>query len=628
MRFVAIGLLWTCSILLGCSQSTVTADKADSQNSSYQKVTSPKAVTQSDRYSHPCLVDVTRSVGINFQHVVGALDGFSMPQIMGSGGALFDFDNDNDLDVLLIQGASSDSTSGNASSSPTSSNPAGLKLFRQDSPTQFTDVTSTSGIRGNGFGMGCAVADVNNDGYVDLYITRYGDDSLYLNQGNGQFIDATTSARISNPQWGTAASFFDYDRDGWLDLFVVNYVDFFPGSICEDGAGRRDFCGPESLAGTTCKLYHNITGSASANNTSTSNTSADNKPDSQSPSRGGEGPKFEDVTVASGIARRVGKGLGVICRDFDMDGRQDILVANDGMENFLWIQHDNSVFSNEALLRGVALNRIGEAEANMGIVADDFNRDGFSDLFITHLREESDTLFRGAQFGQFSDQTVASGFAVTSLPFTSFGVAAIDFDHDADLDLAICNGGVKRGLKTDSKDVEDFWRDYAQRNEVYLNNGRGDFVSEEKLGGSDFARRIEVSRALLSGDVDNDGDVDLLVTNCAGPARLYHNEFPKQGNWLTITARDPALNRVALGAQIQMVAGKLVINRELNPSTGYLGSNDPRVHFGLGKAPRYDAIRVYWPSGSGEIEEFPGGQLNQQITLVRGTGRVLAGASP
>ncbi len=534
-----------------------------------------------------------------FRHEVGALDGYSMPQIMGSGGALLDIDNDSELDVLLIQGATNDSVN----SLP------GLKLFRQEAPNQFNDITTNSGISAPGFGMGCAVGDVDNDGDVDVYITRYGEDSLHLNQGDGRFTDTTVASGISNPQWGTAASFFDYDRDGWLDLFVVNYVDFFPGSICEDGAGRRDFCGPESLAGTTCKLYHNIT----------AKTTADG--------RAGEGPQFEDVTVSSGIARRVGKGLGVICRDFDMDGRQDIFVANDGLENFLWIQHDNFVFSNEALLRGVALNRVGEAEANMGVVTDDFDRDGFSDLLITHLREESDTLYRGTQMGQFTDQTVASGLAVTSLPFTSFGITAVDFDHDADLDVAICNGGVKRGASTVASDADPFWRDYAQRNEVYLNNGRGNFVSEEGLGGSSFTRDVEVSRALLSGDMDNDGDIDLLVTNCAGPARLFRNDFPKQGNWLSITAYDPALNRVAIGAQIQLVAGKLVMNREVNPSTGYLGSNDPRVHFGLGNAPRYDAIRVYWPSGSGELEEFPGGQLNQQITLTRGAGRILAGGS-
>ncbi len=562
-------------ITVGCNRTTST------------RTEKPK---QADRYQTACLVDISDSLGIRFRHDVGSLESYSMPQIMGSGGALFDLDNDNDLDLLLISGASN----------PSSASLSGTRLLRQDSPDHFSDVTAASGIVDEGYSMGCAVADVDNDGDLDLYITRYGNDSLYLNQGNGRFTDATTSAGIANPQWATAASFFDYDRDGWLDLFVVNYVDFFPGSICEDGAGQRDFCGPESLSGTASKIYRNV-----------------------SAGRAGQGPLFEDVTVSSGIARRIGKGLGVMCRDFDMDGRLDIFVANDGEENFLWIQHDNFVFSNEAILRGVALNRFGESEANMGVVTDDFNRDGFSDLFITHLREESNTLYHGAQFGQFNDQTVSSGFSVSSLPFTGFGVASVDLDHDADFDLVIVNGGVKRGTRADSPDVDDFWRDYAQRNELYLNDGRGVFQSQEGLGGSDFLQRVEVSRGLLSGDIDNDGDVDLIVTNCSGLARVYRNEFPKLGNWLSIEAHDPTLNRTAIGAQIQVVAGKLVINRELNPSSGYLVSNDPRVHLGLGNAPRYDAIRVYWPSGDGAIEEFPGGEPNRFVKLIRGTGRKL-----
>lgn len=574
-------MLLICLTPAGCKHSTTTPS-----------VEVPKL---SDRFDAPCLIDIATVVGLEFQHSVGTVTNFEMPQIMGSGAGLVDIDGDGDLDVLLIAGASSDA----------SGKRMGSKLFRQDAVDQFTDITQASGLVDQGFGMGCAVGDVDNDGDIDLYITRYGADSLYLNQGQGSFVDATEAAGISNPQWGTAASFFDYDRDGWLDLFVVNYLDYFPGSICEDGAGRRDFCGPESLGGTASKLYRNV-----------------------SASQPGEGPKFEDVTVQSGIARRLGKGLGVLCRDFDMDGRMDILVANDGEENFLWIQHDNFLFSNEAILRGIALNRFGEAEANMGVVADDFNRDGFSDVFVTHLREESNTLFQGAPLGQFLDQTVASGFSVTSLPFTGFGVAAVDFDHDADLDLAIVNGGVKRGPVADAPDVDSFWQSYAQRNELYLNDGKGVFESMIHLGESDFTRRAEVSRALASGDIDNDGDVDLLLTNCAGPARLYRNDFPKQGNWLSLIARDPELNRSAIGAQVQVVAGKLVINRELNPATGYLTSNDMRVHYGLGKATKYDAVRVYWPSGSGDIEEFPGGEANQQVTLVRGTGRILSRTTP
>lgn len=585
MRLLQLWLLFLCLSIVGCSRPI----------SKSHGTSEPSA----DPYAKPCLVDVAKTVGLEFRHSVGREQEYSMPQIMGSGGCLFDFDNDGDLDVFLIGGQ------------PRSNeNNGGSRLFRQDAIDRFVDVTLDSGIVDVGFGMGAAVGDVDNDGDLDLYLTRYGEDSLYLNQGQGRFADATLVAGISNPPWSTAASFCDYDRDGWLDLLVVNYVDYFPGSICEDGAGRRDFCGPESLAGTVSKLYRNVSGQASVSE------------------QASVVPRFEDVTVSAGLARRAGKGLGALCRDFDMDGRVDFLVANDGEENFLWIQHDGGVFSNEAILRGVALNRFGEAEANMGVVAEDFNRDGFSDLFVTHLREESNTLFRGAQFGQFADETVASGFSVTSLPFTGFGVAAVDFDHDADIDLAIANGGVKRGPATEAQDVVPFWRDYAQRNECYLNDGRGTFQSVTGLGGSDFTQRVEVSRALASGDIDNDGDVDLLLTNCAGPARLYRNEFPKNGNWLSVVAYDPSLKRAAIGAQIQLVAGKVVINRELNPSTSYLSVNDLRVHYGLGSANRYDVIRVYWPSGSGEIEEFPGGAVNQQVQLVRGHGRLMTGAAP
>ena len=554
---------------------------------------SPVTSETADLFKQPCLVEITMASDIHFEHDPGELGSYPMPQIMGSGAAFFDFDGDDDLDLLLISGVQR-SLEGKST---------GDKLFRQEANGKFTDVTEWSGIATEGYGMGVAVGDIDNDGDLDLYLTRYGDDRLFQNRGDGRFDDITDQAGIANPQWGTAASFFDYDCDGWLDLFVANYVDFFPGSVCEDGSGRRDYCGPESLKGTVGRLYRNLGKPASSFARST----------------------FEDVTIASGIARRVGKGLGLLCRDFDGDGRPDIFVANDGEENFLWIQHDGHAFSNEAILRGVALNRFGEAQANMGVISDDLNNDGVSDLLVTHLAGEYNTLFQGTQFGQFSDMTVAAGLAVASLPFTGFGVASADFDHDGDVDLAVANGGVKRGHRAESRDVNEFWNDYAQRNEFYLNNGKGEFESQRRLGGSEFTERIEVSRSLVSGDIDNDGDVDLLVTNCAGPARLYRNDFPKLGGWLILSAADPILKRAAIGAQIQVQVGNRSLMRELNPSTGYLGCNDLRVHFGLGNASRYDAIRVFWPDGSMEVEEFPGGAINQSITLKRGSGHILGG---
>lgn len=583
MRALAIWLLVCSLVLPACTPSNNRPAKK------------PETPAEPDPYSKPCLVDISQECGLVFKHSTGPLDGYPMPQIMGSGACLFDFDGDSDLDVFMINGASH-------ATDPSST---GSRLFQQEPPGKFIDVTQNSGIQDTGYGMGAAVGDVDNDGDLDLYVTRYGEDSLYINQGGGRFRDATIEAGVQNPKWATAASFFDYDRDGWLDLFVVNYVDFFPGSICEDGSGRRDFCGPESLQGTVHKLYRNL---------------------GQPPP--GQTVRFEDVTVASGIARRTGKGLGVLCRDFDGDSLPDILIANDGEENTLWMQHEGGVFSNEALLRGIALNRSGEAEANMGVIADDLNGDGSFDVVITHLREESTTVFRGATGGQFMDETISSGLAVCSLPFTGFGITSNDFDNDGDLDLAIVNGGVKRGPATDASDVDSFWKDYAQRNVFYQNDGRGRFKPLINLGGSDYARRVEVSRALGSGDIDNDGDIDLLVSNCAGPARLYRNDFPKSGAWLTVSAIDPQLNRQAIGAVIQVRAGSDMKSRELNPSSSYLSCNDMRVHFGLGDHQSYDTIRVQWPSGSTAIEEFDGGQSNRFVTLVRGQGRVIGAPSP
>ncbi len=491
MRVPATWLLVFC-VLPACSPTKTNSSKKN------------ETASERDPFNQPCLVDVSRDKGLMFIHDVGPLDNYPMPQIMGSGACLFDMDGDNDLDALLISGVArqlQDQPSEQAQGQATSGN----RLFQQNEQGKFVDVTASSGLQDSGYGMGAAVGDIDNDGDVDLYLTRYGDDALYLNQGAGRFQDITAQSGIQNPQWSTAASFFDYDRDGWLDLFVVNYVNFFPSSICEDGSGRRDFCGPESLQGTVHQLYRNL-----------------GRTDPNAP------VKFEDVTIASGIARRTGKGLGVLCRDFDGDLMADILVANDGEENTLWVQHEGGQFSNEALLRGLALNRSGEAEANMGMIADDLDNDGTCDVVITHLREESTTVFRGSGAGQFMDHTIASGLAVSSLPFTGFGITADDFDNDGDLDLAVVNGGVKRGPTADSNDVSDFWKDYAQRNEFYLNDGRGKFQSLVNLGGSDFARRVEVSRALASGDIDNDGDTDLLVSNCAGPPDCIATISPKQ----------------------------------------------------------------------------------------------------
>jgi enediyne biosynthesis protein E4 len=581
-RGALFGLILGLSFVVGCEPSLPSVGSTP---------------TIPDPFSSSCLVEVTEELGLKFHHDPGAFDTFLMPQLVGAGGAMFDMDNDQDLDILLITGVQI----GDRSESK------GDRLFRQESDGKFTDVTDWSGIACDGFGMGCAVGDIDNDGDLDLYLTRYGEDHLLRNKGNGQFEDITQQSGIANPQWGTAACFADLDRDGFLDLFVANYGDYFPGALCEDSSGRRDFCGPAALSGTVSKLYRNCGIQGEGDTACT---------------------KFEDVSIVSGIAQRTGKGLGVLCKDFTDDGRMDIFVANDGEENFLWVQHDNFTFNNEAILRGLALNRFGEAQANMGVVTDDFNHDGWADIVVTHLIGEYNTLFSGGPHGQFTDQTAEAGMSNSSLPFTGFGIASADLDLDGDFDLAIANGGVLRSADAHSKDVVPFWQGYAQRNEIYLNDGKGAFASHSRLGGSDFATRLEVSRGIIAGDIDNDGDIDLMVTNCDGPGRLYRNQFPRKGGFLSVSVFDPKLKRLSIGATVQLHLMDQVVSRDLMPSYGYLTSNDFRVHFGVGDAKKYDSIRVTWPDNKCETEEFPGGPVDRMITLERGSGRILPGVSP
>ena len=547
------------------------------------------------RDNSSALVEITQEVGLDFVHNAGALGDYGMPQIMGSGAAMFDYDGDGNLDILLIDGGSLDPSPRD----PSGEAPVTSRLFRQEHDGKFVDVTTSSRLANHGYGMGVAIGDIDNDGDLDVYVTNYGPDRLFQNNGDGTFTDVTQSAGIASPGWSTAACFFDYDRDGWLDLFVVNYLDFFPGSICEDGSGRRDYCGPESFRGTVDRLYRNTSG------------------DSDS-----RGVSFTDVTVVSGIASQVGRGLGVLCCDMNDDDRPDIYVANDMEPNRLWIQQADGSYVDEAVLRGVATNRLGKSEASMGVARGDLNADGQQDLLLTHLRGETNTLYLAEQSGLFTDGTAASGLGPASLRRTGFGVAAIDLEHDGDLDLVIVNGGVKRGPREGATEGEEYWADYAEPNQVFINTGSGVFLDNEESRTADFRERIEVSRGLSWGDVDNDGDIDLLVTNAGGRARLYRNEFSKQGNWLMIRAVDPSLQRDSIGARVLVQAGSRQFEREVNPSSSYLSSHDLRVHFGLGDAPHYDKIIVHWPGSGRSLEVFPGGEANRMLLLTRGTGRI------
>lgn len=532
--------------------------------------------------------DATDRVGLAFRHQAGPTGRHFMPQVMGSGVGLLDFDNDGRLDVLLLNNAGPDATARHA-------------LFRQRENGTFEDVSAGSGLDIAGHGMGVAVGDFDNDGRVDVYVSQYGGGRLFRNAGGGKFADVTAAAGVALPHWGTSCAFFDYDRDGWLDLIVVNYADYDPSRSCLDPAGRADFCHPLQFPGTAARLFHN-----------------------RGLGKDGRWAGFEDVTVPAGLAAARSSGLGVVCADFTGDGWPDVFVANDARPNHLWVNRRNGTFKDEAVARSAAYDGAGNVVANMGVVAADLSGSGRLDLFVTHLAEELHTLWRQDVPGRFRDATAAAGLADPRWRGTGFGVAAIDFDHDGQLDLAIANGRVMRARLPGSGPAPDglpaFWHPYAERNQLFAGTGGGRF-RDVSADSPVFCGRPGVYRGLAWGDLDNDGSVDLVVTCVEGPARVFRNVAPKHGHWLGVRAYDAERRRDAIGAVVTVVAGGRSRVGLCNPAQSYCSSGDPRAHFGLGPAEAVDELRVAWPDGT--TETFPGGPADRYVTVVRGRGRPL-----
>jgi hypothetical protein len=532
-----------------------------------------------DSKSTGYFTEITEKSGLNFIHDP-AVDGtYYFPEVMGAGGALLDYDNDGDLDIYLVNGQRHGSNQGSL-----------LKnhLFRQDKPGKFTDVTDQAfGSAKTGYGMGVAVGDIDNDGDVDLYVTNYGSDQLFRNNGNGTFTDITKEAGINASGWGTSATFLDFDRDGFMDLYVATYVRFDPEIVCTDKAGRKDYCSPVSYRSEPDRLYRN----------------------------NGNGT-FTDVSVKSGIALSSWKGLGVLAADFNQDLYPDIYVANDREPANLWVNQRDGTFQDLALILGAAVNALGQPEAGMGVTSGDADGDGDLDLFKTHFRDETNTFYRHMGELGFQDDTAGSNLGPPSLPYTGFGTGFFDYDQDGDLDLAVVNGRVTRGPLLIQKQKPEFWDDYSDPNLLFENDGTGHFKNVSNLAGS-FASEIESSRGLAFGDIDNDGDIDLLVTNDGGQARLFRNDLKPKGNWLSIRAK--AWNRDAIGAVVIVSVSGKHLKRMVQPGYSYLSSNDPRVHFGLGQSNSVDEISVEWPDG--KIEKFAGVKANQFITLEKGKGQ-------
>lgn len=500
-----------------------------------------------------------------------------MVETMGSGGGFLDFDNDGWLDVYLVQGAP---LPGYETDEPMVS-----KLFRNRGDGSFDDVTAGSGLGDVGYGMGACFGDIDNDGFVDVYVTAFGPDRLFRNRGDGSFEEAGSQAGIANERWGAGCAFGDYDRDGWLDLYVVNYVDATLENHRRCGSSDLPmYCHPDIFDGVPDLLFRNQGGGV-----------------------------FEEVGARAGTRvedPKEGKGMGVVWLDFDDDGWLDLYVSNDSTRNFLFRNLGDGTFEEVGQALGAAYNELGKTEAGMGLAVGDIFGEGRLDLVVTNLDFETNTLYRNVG-GSFEDHTVPGGLAGPSITRVGFGVSAFDADNDGDLDLVVANGHI-----LDNIGIRNPSLSYAQRDQLFENRGDGRFAEvAPSLAGSWFDVE-SVSRALAVGDVDNDGALDLLITTSNGPARLLRNVAAGHHRWVGLRLLSRFGGRDAIGARVRLVADGRQRVAEVRAGSSYLSQEDPRILFGLGARTEIDRIEIRWPEG--EVQVLSGTEIVvDQINVVR-----------
>ncbi|HLJ95618.1 MAG TPA: CRTAC1 family protein [Gemmataceae bacterium] len=525
--------------------------------------------------------DVTQAKGLPAKATNWPDGTFATPEVTAGGVALFDYDNDGRLDILQICHGRPGRFDERVP----------MRLFHQESDGTFREVPHAGGLSAPGYAHGVAIGDYNNDGYPDVYITTYGRNALFRNNGDGTFTDVTAAAGLATREdsWSSSAAWLDYDRDGHLDLFVVHFAKFDPSRVCPGDDGQRDYCGPSQFQGVLSGLYHN----------------------------NGDGT-FTDVTAKAGI-NYPGRGWGVVCADLTGDGWVDIFVANDEERQNLWVNQHDGTFKDEAVVRGVAYNGAGRPEAGMGVAVGDVANDGRWALFITHIRGEKNTMYTQSANGMYIDGSASAGMAAPGLTYTGWGCGFVDLDNDGNLDLAIANGRVSRGPLHPKATLGKFWNAYAENNLLLRGDGHGRFTDITARGG-DFTTQIDNTRGLALGDIDSDGRIDLVTNTVDNTLRVFRNVVATEGNhWLLVRALTG--KRDALGARVEVSAGDRRWTRLVLAAYSFCSSCDPRAHFGLGKMDHVDAIDVSWPDG--QRERFAAPKVDGLVTVQQGKGQRL-----
>ena len=556
------------------------------------------APTAPDASGGEWFVERAKEVGLDFVHFNGMSGEVYYPEIMAPGVGVFDYDNDGDLDVYVVQGQmlGPGKTIKDAIYPPRDL--PRDRLFRNDLAVaadgrhtlRFTDVTGQSGIDVRTYGMGVAAGDFDNDGWTDLYRTGLDDTVMLRNNGNGTFSDVTEKTGTGNRgRWSVPAAFVDYDRDGWLDLFVGNYLIYSIAADidCLSVSGQRDYCPPNSYRAQPSRLFHNR----------------------------GNGT-FEDVTAGALIGGAYGPALGVSTADFDGDGWIDLYVGNDGQPNQLWMNQRNGTFRDAAFVGGAAVSGGGNAEASMGIDAGDFDNDGDEDLFITNWMAQMNVIYVNDGRGAFEDRRGATGLGPPSLAKTGFGTAWFDYDNDSWLDLLAVNGSVAI-IEAQARAKDPFPLRMAKQ--LYRNLGNGRFEDVSARAGKAF-QLAEVGRGAAFGDLDNDGDTDVVVGNAAGPLHLFVNEIGNRSHWLGLRLVGGSAKRDLLGARVSVIRsdGSTLVRRARSDGS-YASANDSRVLVGLGSSTERPRVRVQWPDGA--TEERSDVAIDRYTTLVQGTGK-------